>query len=232
MQHFIYKTTCSSGKYYIGRHSTTNVNDNYFGSGKWIRSIKDKSTLTREILEFCTDETLKQREEYYLKENVGKENCMNFNLNSVGFSSGHLNPAHSLTEKTKRSERAKGENNPSKRPEVRKKMSESQKGRPSRKKGIKMSEQARKNISDARVGLKMSNEGRKKLSESRLRDYADGTRKPHSKSGWKHSEESKKAQSEYAKNLPKFKCLYCNMFSTNAGLSRFHNEKCKNKPTD
>ena len=73
MQHFIYKTTCSSGKYYIGRHSTTNVNDNYFGSGKWIRSIKDKSTLTREILEFCTEETLKQREEYYLKENVGKE---------------------------------------------------------------------------------------------------------------------------------------------------------------
>ena len=52
MKHFIYKTTHKNGKYYIGRHSTNNIDDGYIGSGKWPRSIKDKSTLTREILEY------------------------------------------------------------------------------------------------------------------------------------------------------------------------------------
>ena len=51
MIHFIYKTThTESGKYYIGRHSTENEQDGYLGSGKWIRSIKDKSKLSREII--------------------------------------------------------------------------------------------------------------------------------------------------------------------------------------
>jgi hypothetical protein len=176
MYHFIYKTTSKSGKYYVGRHSTKKLDDNYFGSGKWIRSIKDKSELTREILEFCNEHNLLDKEKEYLKECVGKPNCMNFNLNSIGFSSGKLNPANTPEEKKKRSERAKGENNPSKRPEVRKKMSEAQKGRPSPLKGQKMSEQGRKNISEARIGLKLSDEGRKKLSESRKRDYASGKR--------------------------------------------------------
>ena len=53
--HFIYKTISDSGKYYIGRHSTKNLNDGYFGSGKWIRSLKNKSNLKREIIEFLPD---------------------------------------------------------------------------------------------------------------------------------------------------------------------------------
>lgn len=229
MHHFIYKTVSISGKYYIGRHSTNNLDDKYFGSGKWVRSIKNRDNLVREILEFCTEETLKVREEYYLLENVGKENCMNFNLSSVGFSTGILNPAHSIEEKLKRSIRASGDNNPSKRPDIKKKMSESQKGKPSNKKGVKMSEQARKNISEARKGLKISEEGRKKLSESRIRDYANGTRKPHTKSGWVHSSESKKMQSLLALDRKKIKCLYCDMITTKALLARFHDEKCKKK---
>lgn len=229
MYHFIYKTTSSSGKYYIGRHSTEKLDDNYFGSGKWIRSLKDKSGLTRSILEFCSEEKIKEVEQKYLIENVGQENCMNFNLNPVGFSSGELNPAKSESERTKRSLRATGELNPAKRPEVRKKMSEAQIGRPSPNKGVKMSEQGRKNISEARKGLKISDEGRQKLSESRLRDYAEGIRKPHTKSGWSHSEESKKMQAENARNRPKMKCMYCDMVATQANLTRFHNEKCKKK---
>lgn len=229
MYHFIYKTTSSSGKYYIGRHSTKKLDDNYFGSGKWIRSLKDKSDLIREILEFCKEDELKKIEQKYLQENVGKENCMNFNLNPVGFSSGELNPAKSVIERQRRSIRSLGENNPAKRPDVRKKMSESQKGKPSLKKGICMSDQGRKNISESRKGLKLSDEGRKKLSESRLRDYAEGRRKPHTKSGWTHSEESKKMQSENAKKRPKMKCIYCDVVATQANLTRFHNDKCKNK---
>lgn len=176
MYHFIYKTTSTSGKYYIGRHSTKNLDDGYFGSGKWIRSLKDKSTLTREILLFCDESELKNNEKILLQENIGKEGCMNFNTSPVGFSSGLLNPAHREDVKKKATERATGDLNPAKRPEVRKKMSDSQKGRPSPQKGKQMSEQGKKNISAARVGLKISDEGRKKLSESRKRDYASGKR--------------------------------------------------------
>ena len=128
MYHFIYKTTSNSGKYYIGRHSTKNLNDGYFGSGKWVRSLKDKTILTREILLFCDEFELKNNEKILLEENIGKEGCMNFNLSPVGFSSGQLNPAHKQEEKERRSLRALGDLNPSKRPEVREKMSESQKG--------------------------------------------------------------------------------------------------------
>lgn len=43
MKHFIYKTISPSGKFYISRHSTNNIDDGYLGSGKWIRSIRNKS---------------------------------------------------------------------------------------------------------------------------------------------------------------------------------------------
>lgn len=172
--HFIYKTISSSGKYYIGRHSTKDVNDGYFGSGKWIRSLKDKSNLKREIIEFCEESELLEKEKQYLLEHVGKPNCMNFNISPVGFSSGNLNPAKTEKERIRRSIQHRGENNPAKRPEVREKMSLAQKGK-SRPKW-KMSEQGRKNVSEARKGIKYSEEGKRKLSESRKKDYASGKR--------------------------------------------------------
>lgn len=229
MYHFIYKTKSKSGKYYIGRHSTTRLDDGYFGSGKWIRSIKDKSDLTREIIEYCSEETLHDREQYHLSENVGKENCMNFNFSSVGFSSGKLNPAHTQEEKERRSLRALGENNPTKRPEVRKKMSESQKGRPSLMKGKKMSEQGRKNISEARKGIKLSEEGRKKISEARKRDYESGKRDIPNFTGKSHSEEYKNRMKEYFHSRPKKECPHCNGTFHPATYGRWHGENCKNK---
>lgn len=86
--HIIYKTTHSNGKYYIGRHSTDNLDDGYLGSGLWPRSIKDKSTLTREILEYANDiESLKELEKQYLSEHFGKPNCMNLTSDSIGWDS-------------------------------------------------------------------------------------------------------------------------------------------------
>lgn len=86
--HIIYKTTHLNGKYYIGRHSTDNLDDGYIGSGLWPRSIKDKSTLTREILEYANDiESLKELEKQYLSEHFGKPNCMNLTSDSIGWDS-------------------------------------------------------------------------------------------------------------------------------------------------
>jgi hypothetical protein len=86
MKHFIYKTTHPNGKYYIGRHSTANIDDGYIGSGLWPSSIKDKSVLIREILEYADDiNTLKYLEGKYLAEHYGKHNCMNQTLDPIGF---------------------------------------------------------------------------------------------------------------------------------------------------
>lgn len=107
--HFIYRTSSTSGKYYIGRHSTKRVNDNYFGSGKWVRSIKDKSQLKREILRFCDNvKELKMLEEQYLKENINDPNCMNFNNSSVGFASGEYSNWHALEERAIDARRKRG----------------------------------------------------------------------------------------------------------------------------
>lgn len=101
--HFTYKTSSPSGKYYVGRHTTTNINDGYLGSGTWIRGIKDKSNLTREILQtYLNFEELRTAEKQLLQENVGKENCMNFNNEPVGFGSGEFSNWHSSVESRER----------------------------------------------------------------------------------------------------------------------------------
>lgn len=93
MKHFIYKTTHTNGKYYIGRHSTDNLDDGYIGSGRWPLSIKDRSSLTREILEFTeTFDQLVDLEDRYLIEHYGKTNCMNMSNKSTGWATGEANP--------------------------------------------------------------------------------------------------------------------------------------------
>jgi hypothetical protein len=96
MKHFIYKTTHKNGKYYVGRHSTTNIDDGYIGSGLWPRSLKNKDDVTREILEYASDTSeLLDLERQYLLENVGKPNCMNIAIDPVGWTSNNhpmMNP--------------------------------------------------------------------------------------------------------------------------------------------
>lgn len=118
MKHYIYKTEHINGKYYIGRHSTNNVDDGYKGSGKWVRLIKDKSLLSVTVLEETNSlDDLKKLEEKYLAEHLGKPNNMNFNQNSVGFASGDLHP-----NKTKEARERIRVNNPGKKLEHREKM--------------------------------------------------------------------------------------------------------------
>ena len=131
MIHFIYKTThTESGKYYIGRHSTENEQAGYLGSGKWIRSIKDKSKLSREIIGYYNsfDELILAEQNEIIK-NIDNEFNMNFNNTSVGFATGDLNPAKSENERKRRSDqnwmksadgkRYLSENNPSKKESIR-----------------------------------------------------------------------------------------------------------------
>ena len=88
--HFIYKTTnILSGRYYIGMHSTDDLEDGYLGSGNRLRlAIRKhgKESFKREILEFCkTREDLKKREiEVVNLDEISNEECMNLCVGGEG----------------------------------------------------------------------------------------------------------------------------------------------------
>lgn len=81
--HYIYKTTnLINGKFYVGMHSTNNLNDGYLGSGyKLRRSINKngKENFKIEILEFFSDRnSLVEREKQLVNEKLLKDPmCMN-----------------------------------------------------------------------------------------------------------------------------------------------------------
>jgi hypothetical protein len=96
MFHYIYKVYDPSGRFYIGRHSTENINDGYMGSGKWVRSIKEKGSLKKEIVKFVENfETLIQEEKEIITKFIDDPLNMNFSTNSFGFSYGDMNPSRS-----------------------------------------------------------------------------------------------------------------------------------------
>lgn len=102
MKHFIYKTIHKNGKYYIGRHSTDNLDDGYLGSGRWVRQIKDKTNLTREVLEYAnTIEELIELEDRYLAEHYNKPDCMNMSNKGTGWAVGEANPMNNPKTKEK-----------------------------------------------------------------------------------------------------------------------------------
>ena len=106
-KHYIYRTSHTNGKYYIGRHTTDDISKPYYGSGKWVQSIKDKSKLNVEILIYASSfQELLQLEEKFIQENINNPNNMNFNNSSQGWGSGEF--SHARTEiETVRKRRAR-----------------------------------------------------------------------------------------------------------------------------
>lgn len=88
--HYIYKITCKiTGRFYIGMHSTDDLNDGYFGSGKrlWFSiNYHGKENHVKEILEFLSSrQALKDREkEIVNKELIGEALCMNLVVGGEG----------------------------------------------------------------------------------------------------------------------------------------------------
>ena len=89
--HFLYKTTnLLSGRYYIGMHSTDDLDDGYLGSGNRLRKAINKhgkENFIREILEFCESRielSLRESEVVNLDE-IAKEDCMNLVVGGNGF---------------------------------------------------------------------------------------------------------------------------------------------------
>ena len=114
----IYKITNNiNGKTYIGQHKTENLGDSYFGSGKKIENaIKKygKANFTKEILEECSEETVNEREIYWIAK-AKSEGKAEYNIAEGG--QGCSNPFKYKTEEELK--------------KIYKKMSDTRKGKPS-----------------------------------------------------------------------------------------------------
>jgi hypothetical protein len=88
--HYLYKTTCLvTGRYYIGMHSTSNLDDGYMGSGKRLRySIRKHGVENhvRDILEyFESRELLIEAEKAAITPDmITDNNCMNLKEGGTG----------------------------------------------------------------------------------------------------------------------------------------------------
>ena len=86
--HYIYKTTCKvTGKFYVGMHSTDDLDDGYLGSGKILGYSRKKygdENHIREILEMLPSrEALKAREKEVVNETLLSD-PLNINLKYGG----------------------------------------------------------------------------------------------------------------------------------------------------
>lgn len=98
--HYIYKTTnVINNKYYIGMHSTNNLNDGYMGSGKrlWFSiNYHGKDNHKLEILEFCENrKELSNKEREIVNDQLLSEHlCMNLIVGGQGGDGGLFNEEH------------------------------------------------------------------------------------------------------------------------------------------
>ena len=95
--HYIYKTTCKvTEKFYIGMHSTSNLEDGYIGSGKRLWNSINKwgrENHEFEILEYLPNRSsLKEREREIVNEGLLQDPmCMNLKIGGEG---GFCNEEH------------------------------------------------------------------------------------------------------------------------------------------
>lgn len=169
MFHTVYKTTnIIDGMFYIGKHSTTNINDSYLGSGKYItRAIKKygRENFIKEILFVFDDE-----EECLLKESeilssieIPSSSCYNICPVGTGQKQAGIPLNHETKQKIIKNNGMRGKTHSE---DARKKISAAHKGKPSWHKGRKKSEETKHRMSQAQKGRFVSEETKHKISEA------------------------------------------------------------------
>lgn len=178
MLFIIYKTTnLINGRYYIGAHSTNNIEDNYLGSGTLIRNaikLYGRENFAKEIL-FTFDNA----EDMYNKERELIDEDLVHNKETYNLMGGGLGGSCIISERTRKrlSESHMGQSRKLSM-EHRRKIGESNKGKKRSKKDIQRNsethkgkiipEETRKKMSASLKGRKVSKETRDKISKSHM----------------------------------------------------------------
>lgn len=126
--YLVYKTTHNpTGKFYIGRHSTNKIDDDYFGSGVKITRMLNKygkEQFTKEIIKICeTPNEMIELEVEEIRKVFDNDLCLNLMIGDPRFTGGI---EFSEETKQKMSVSKKKTHNT---PEVRERLSEAQKRR-------------------------------------------------------------------------------------------------------
>lgn len=89
--YYTYKITCTEGDYkdcfYFGKHKTTNLNDNYKGSGKKLKKYYElfPAGYKKEIISFySSQEELDEAEEKIISEYLNNVKCLNLCTGTFG----------------------------------------------------------------------------------------------------------------------------------------------------
>jgi hypothetical protein len=249
--HFIYKTTnLLSGRYYIGMHSTDNLEDGYLGSGTYLRrAIKKygKLNFNREIVEFCkTRVELKSREIQIVNlQEIANENCMNLKVGGVAGDGPQIGYCHSLETKQKMSDAAMGKK---KSPDHCKNMSSARIGTTHSESTLKKMSESHKNIttetrdkmSKSQLGVKNNffgkthtNEVRELIKKARTGSKASAeTKLKMKKSAVGHvcsDETREKISKSNSKKQKIIKCPYCSKTGGISTMKQRHIKTCKLK---
>ena len=221
--YYTYRVQCTAvgyeDYYYLGQHTTNTLDDGYKGSGKKLKEYYAKypNDYTFIILEFYSNKTELNIAEQKLIGDLWKTDPYCLNGNSGG--SGSWSCCHTK--------------------EVRSKISESNKGRPSWNKGIPMTEEQKRKISNSNKGKNSWNKGKKhseesrhKMSESRKGKTAGEN---HPLFGKLCSEETKRKMSEAKKGKKlsestRQKMSKSRVGSKNPMFGKTHPNKGKNLP--
>lgn len=207
---WIYLTTnIANGKIYVGKHEISNdkkINANYIGSGELFKRALDKygkEKFKRKILRLCYSlHELRVWEHVYIVKYKSHIRSIGYNI-----AKGDVNTS---------------EYNPAKLPEVRKKMSLKKKGKPSSFKGKKLSDEAKRTISQKNKGKVRSEKFKERMIEI-------GKKRGGIMTGKHHTEEAKKkiSKATRGKNNPMYGVSLSGKL--NGMYGKRHSEETKRK---
>lgn len=243
-------TNIINGKQYVGDHSTNNINDEYLGSGSYIKNAifkYGKENFKREILEEfdSKEEAFNSQEKYIQQYNTLIPNGYNISPKGGHQISGGFNKKSRKKLSNTRKEKglSKGKNNGMYGKTVydvwvkkygkeqadilqEKKIQAHKNHRPS----DASKEKIRKTIKKIRSSTNpIWNKGKTKETDEIIRKSAITRSK--TLSGRKLSEEHKQHKKEAQNKTPQVMCIYCGKLCDNKSgyYTKYHGEKCKLK---
>lgn len=218
MRYLIYETTnLVDGKKYIGKHATNKIDDDYLGSGIYLkRAIRKygKDNFSKKILFECnSEEEMNQKEIQIINDGIVNDS-MYYNL-AYGGQGGVivLKKEHPLYEETcKKISESKFKNSTQISEYVKELHREKKVGMY----GKKQSEYQKETVSKLLKGKKQTEEHKKNHKKALQKTFSDPN--------YVHPNSGRKKKTK--------ECVYCKRYVDYGNFARYHGEKCKLKYED